>query len=273
MNEHKPADKLDALLRGWAERRQRTTDPDTLKQRVIAAIGEEASQGRLGGPRPSPAVVDRRRPGRNAAVWCSLGAAAVTVVVACWLLLGGNGEDVDPPVHAGGLPPRFAWLEENQLGEKGRLIRELEPMFDDRLQWIAETDGRVLLEVQDQAVGAAAESSVPLAVRIVVVRRGPRQAQATPVWAVDVVARQERVVRLSSESADLPEHVELRFWAYPVDEEMVAVDSSLSLSGLALESDFSGVQKCGEPFAVYSAERSGVQYEVFQTVARLDEET
>ena len=27
MNEQKPADKLDALLRGWAERRQRTTDP------------------------------------------------------------------------------------------------------------------------------------------------------------------------------------------------------------------------------------------------------
>jgi len=63
------------------------------------------------------------------------------------------------------------------------------------------------------------QSSVPLAVRIVVVRRSPRQAQATPVWAVDVVARQERVIRLSSESAGLPEDVELRLWAYPVDEE------------------------------------------------------
>jgi len=127
--------------------------------------------------------------------------------------------------------------------------------------------------VRDQAVDDPSQSSVPLAVRIVVVRRSPHQAQATPVWAVDVVARQERVIRLSSESAGLPEDVELRLWAYPVDKEMVAVDSSLSLSGLALDSKFSGVQKCGEPFAVHSVERSGVKYEVFQTVARLDEET
>ncbi len=62
-------------------------------------------------------------------------------------------------------------------------------MFDHRLQWIAETGGRVLLEVQSQPATDAAESCAPLAAHIVVVRAIRRQPQAAPVWTVDVVAR------------------------------------------------------------------------------------
>jgi hypothetical protein len=273
MNEPEPSDKLGALLRGWAERRRRTKDLDALAQRIVAAIGEEASRGSLGSPRPSPDALDRRRPVWNAPVGFTIGAVAVAVVLACWLLVGGNGKRDVPVQDAGRLPPRLAWLDDGQLREKGRLIRELEQMFDRRLQWIAETDGRVLLEVRCRPIDDSAQSSVPLVARIVVVRRVPHQSQATPVWAVDVLARQERMVRLGTESAGLPEEVELRFWAYPVDEEMVAVDSSLSLPGLALAWNLSSVQEFGEPFVVCRVERSGVEYEVFQTVARLDGET
>lgn len=273
MNQQQPADKLDALLRGWAERRQAAQDLDALEQRILAAVAEESSRGNLGDPCPSPAVSDRHRLASNALAWFSIGAAAIVAAVACWLLIGGNGKGNVPAQQARKLPPRSAWLDGRELGEKGRLIREMEWVFDHRLQWIAETGGRVLLEVQSQPATDAAELCAPLAAHIVVVRRDPRQPQAAPVWTVDVVARQERVILLSAESAGLPEGMELRFWAYPVDEEMVAVDSSLSLPGLALAWDFSSVQKCGEPLAVCRVERSGVEYEVFQTVARLDKET
>jgi hypothetical protein len=66
--------------------------------------------------------------------------------------------------------------------------------------------------------------------------------------------------------------VELVLWAYPVDKDLVAVDAKLSLSGPALESTFSGLQRSGVPMPVYAVERDGTEFQVFQTVAVLESE-
>ena len=272
MNDQEHTDELDRTLRGWAERRRARQDLDELAQRILTAVAGEAAQRELTGSPPPLRCSSQRRLARNPAVWFSVGAVAAAVIVACWLLVGGR-EGPGPPDPGGALPPQYAWLQRSQLAEKAVLLRETERLFEGRLEWIAETDGRVLLEVRDRAGGDSAPPAVPLVIRVVVVRRSADQPEGIPVWAVDVVARQERVIRLSSAAADLPEDAELSIWAYAVDDEMVAVDSRLSLSSLALESRFSGLQKSGEPFAVHTVEARDVQYQVFQTVARLDKET
>jgi hypothetical protein len=169
-------------------------------------------------------------------------------------------------------PPAFAWLDERELAEKARLLRETERLFENRLEWIAETDDRVLLEVRQNAGGGAGTPATGLAVRVVVARRNVEQPSWTPVWAVDLVVHQEEVVRLTPQSAHLPNGAELVLWAYPVDEDIVAVDAELSLSGPALQSTFSGLQRSGIPTSVYAAERNGTELRVFQTVAVLDSE-
>jgi hypothetical protein len=141
------------------------------------------------------------------------------------------------------------------------------------LQWVVETDGRVVLEVQKpDGVPDRLPAHPAYLVRIVVARQDSHQSPWTPVWAADVVAHQEDLVQLTPETAGTPEGVELALWIYPVDDQVIVVDSDLILSGLPIELQFSGVQQSGVPLAVHAASDNNVQYRVFQTVARLNGE-
>ena len=201
-----------------------------------------------------------------------MGATAAALVAAIMLLVFRDRPDND--VVPSGLPPQYAWLQESQLGEKAALLREMQPMFENRLQWIAETDGRVVLQVQQDSGGGAAAPSdaADVVVRVVVVRRGPQSTRWTPVWAVDVVARQEQVVRLTPANADLPPGTEFSLWVFAVDDDVIAVDSRLSLAEHSLRAEFSDVQRPGVPATVYEVQTDGQQYRVFQTIAVLDRE-
>jgi len=271
MNENEqPQDpELDQLLERWAERRQATKDLDPLRVQITSAWQEEAEQRPDASVSPRAPFVWPRYTMRTRVIWFALGvAAAVIFAVGVSLVRDDNSRNVPVPPA-----PDFVGLQTHQVTEKAKLLREMERLFENRLEWVAETDGRVLLEIRREGPD---EGRIPapigLAVRVVVVRRTPGQSQWNSVWAVDLVARQEQVIRLTPESGALPEGAELFLWAYAADEQMVAVDSSLSLGGLPVESTFSGMQQSGIPTVVHATERSGVQYQVFQTVAILDNE-
>ncbi len=282
MNQPNQPNELDRALRDWTDRRQDRKNLDSLTQRIVVALQEETPQGGDIQPAKTAGIPPSGRFSRSAAIWLSITAAAAAIFVACWLIFsrGKNGEVAQPePIDPGvaerpeTLPPEFAWLEKSQLAEKAVLLQEMERLFDHRLQWIAETDGRVLLEVQDRGPGGGEEhSNVPMAARVVVVRWNEQRPRWTPVWAVDVLVRQDQVVRLSLDRAGAPHGTELSLWAYPVDERTIAVDSNLSLSRLALESSFNGIQQSGVPVAMHSIRQGDTQYRVFQTVVRLDGE-
>ncbi len=271
MNENEqPQDpELDRLLERWAERRQATKNLDQLHAQITSAWHEEAAQSQDASVSPRAPFVWPRYRMRTRVIWFALGVAAAVIFAVCVSLIRDDNSrnvPVRPILDVVGIPT-------HQVTEKAKLLREMERLFENRLEWVAETDGRVLLEIRGEGPD---EGRIPaptgLAVRVVVVRRTPNQSQWNPVWAVDLVARQEQVIRLTPESTALPEGAELFLWAYAADEQMVAVDSSLSLGGLPVESTFSGMQQSGIPTVVHATERSGVQYQVFQTVAILDNE-
>jgi hypothetical protein len=267
MNEQQHESDLEALLDHWAQRRQSAKDLGPLRERIVRALAQERSPSSLVTPALASSRTRLGKFAQSRGVWFALGGAAALLVMCLSLFLKQAGQDAD--VSA---PPGFAWLDKKELAQKARLLRETERLFENRLDWIAETDGRVLLEIQPNAGGGVAPSPTGLAVRVVVVRRNAEQPSWAPVWAVDLVVHQEQVVRLTSPSAHLPGGAELALWAYRVDKDLVAVDANLSLAGPALQSTFSGLQHVGVPTPVCVIERDGTEFRIFQTVAVLDSE-
>jgi len=265
MNEPRKTSDLDRALRGWAERRQAAKDFEGLSKRIVAACGDPdavaASPASAGAPR-------LRRIARSSAAWFAMGATAATLVAAMLYVAFQN-----PPGHVPSpdVPPQYAWLQESQLSQKAALLREMEPVFENRLQWVAETNGRVVLQVQQED---RSETSPPettdVVIRVVVVQREPQATRWTPVWAVDVIARQEEMVHLTPANAGLPLGTELSLWAYAVDDDAIAVDSRLSLAKHSLEVDSSEVQRPRVPSRVHEVRMHGQQYRVFQTIAILN---
>ena len=180
-------------LKQWAERRQQEKSLDQMHWQIMSAWHEEEAQ------RPSSADVHRvlrlssRYTIRERAVWFAIGVvAALIVAVGVSFISDGDSGSVPAPSMR-----EIVELRAGQLTEKARLLREMERMFENRLEWIAETDGRVLLEIQQEDLSGGAHESSGVAVRVVVVQRNADQPQWTPVWAVDLVAREERVIRLT----------------------------------------------------------------------------
>ncbi|HUT10596.1 MAG TPA: hypothetical protein VMY42_08870 [Thermoguttaceae bacterium] len=263
MNEPRETSDLDRALHGWAERREAAKDHDGLLGRIMTA------HGRGGGALPPVSLhAPRLRPHRTA--WFAMGAAAAALVAATLLVVLRPRPDVVVPSD---LPPQYAWLDQSQLGEKAALLREMERVFENRLQWVAETEGRVVMQVeQDGRDGAALPAEAAgVAVRVVVVQRDADSDQWTPVWAVDVLARQQQVVHLTPSNAGLPPGTELVLWAFAVDDDVIAVDSRLSVAEHSLQVEFSDVQRSGVPARVYEVREHGRQYRVFQTIAMLDD--
>lgn len=264
--------QLDELLRQWADSRQEASDLQGLQERILAASKEQMTQDAAGHPRPSDKSSRGLRQRGWSAVWFAAGAIAASVVaLCCYKLLGPHG---DSPDGVQPLPSELAFLQESELAEKVVLANEMDRLFGDRFQWIGETNNRVLLEVGESDAVSEEDSprSARLAVRVVAVRRGADEKQWTPIWAADLVTRQEQVVRLVPDPAGALDAADFSMWAYALEDGVIVVDSELSLGDVSLKSTFNGVQRSGVPIAVHAVEQDAVQYRVFQTVVILDGE-
>ena len=266
MNEKRETPDLDQALCGWDERRQAAKDVDGLLSRIMTAHDKGVAVDH------PYVLVDVCRLRHNPTAWFAMGAVAAMLVAALLLPVLRDRHDTLAPDD---LPPQYAWLNESQLSEKAALLREMEPMFENRLQWVAETEGRVVMLVrQEGQANAEVPKTAGVAIRVVVVRQEPNSKEWMPVWAVDVVTRQEQVVHLTPTNADLPPGTELSLWAYGVDDDVIAVDSRLSLAQPALQVEFNDVQRPGVPATMRptGVPSDGRQYRVFQTISLLDSE-
>jgi hypothetical protein len=272
MNKTRSDTGLDELLRRWADSRRESGDLKRLQAQILATCREQAGDDGVGQPQPSADV--GRGPQRRgwSAVWFAAGAIAATVVaLCCYSLLGPRP---DGPNGAGPLPPELVVLQESELAEKVVLANEMDKLFGDRFQWIGETADRVLLEVgeSDTTSDADGPRSARLAVRVIAVRRGADEEKWTPIWAADLVTRQEQVVRLTPDPVGSPDGADFSLWAYALDDDTIVVDSELSLGEVSLSSTFNGVQRSGVPVTMHTVQQDAVQYCVFQTVVILDGE-
>ena len=189
MNEIEP-DELDRMLGQWAERR---TCPDEhlahLHERVSASLDDDMVQ------MLDELPVERKRVVR----WRMVAVGSLASLSAALLLLitfnvgwFGGSDGNDPP-------PEFAWLNDAQIEQKRVLLAELDRLFDNRLAWAVEThDGLQLGLEENDAVDL--QNAKPLAVRVVVVSRKIGQRDWRPIWEVDVMTRNEQVVRVTPDS-------------------------------------------------------------------------
>lgn len=262
-----PALRWDDRLRQWArEHVPPAAELDRLREKILSQVPDGRPSPVAPAPRPPTPQLGRTRLLSLAA------AAAVLLCVGGWWLTrqeprigAGTSVTTPPSVLSPSVPPEFAWLQRSQLAGKAVLLAEVERVFGDRLAWIAETNGHVSFGLTPDAD----RSRTPLAVRVVLVRRRDGAA-AEPVWAVDLVARSEQVVRVVPEDA---QGAEVLVWAYSLPDGKIAVDTNLALTApVSVVSTQSGLQEDGVPTGVFTARHGDAEYELFQTVSVLESE-
>lgn len=280
MNSNHDDDRLDQLLNEWADQSVSPERLEDLRDRIASSMMESEPTGTDVNPeqngRSTPAPAEhvsspaRDHRSRWAAGFVVGTALTLLVSVALFVLI-----DRNPPVDSPGLPvaeltPDYAWLRDDQIRNKSVLLAEMEQMFDQRVVWLAETGDRIEfgLDRSQSSRTTGPDDDARLAVRVVVERRLPGNADWQLAWAMDVVSRSEELVNVVPREAN---GNELRLWAYRLPDGMIAVDSELQLAGTdAFHARTSGLHQNAEPVKVATAHSNGTEYRVFQTVAVLD---
>ncbi len=247
---------LDDVLLEWAQtKRAREQHLEDLRERLVENVDEmEVSR-----------AVDRDR----ASVWrtvsiVAVGTSLVLLFALCWSLTGRQSSESNQvataPIYV--LPK----ISETELAHKRVLVSELERVFDRQFAWIVETDGEVHLGVDQKQVSA--EDSVPIVVRVAVMRRKVGQTQWQHVWSADVVSHSEQLVELTPEGKG---DSRLSIWAFALPDGMIAVDGEMHLKGEdGIKPVFSDLHKAGDSTSVFTTTLDEIEYQVFQTVALLN---
>ncbi len=255
--------KLDNLLQAWA--RQRAADASTL-HRLRTQILAEAERHTCGSGRGREA----RQPLRLSPTWL---VAAASLLVALGLGYAGfRLGSQDPPDSIAPATdtavPAFAQLDPPAMHTAATLLAELERIFDQRLQWVAETSGQVRLGIAEPGSHVGGQPTV--LVRITVVQRDPARATFQLLWSAQVVGGDQQLVRLGNGPGGAADEPRWQVWAYALPDGRIMVDSELRLPGpVRLHVACGGVQDSGVPTKVYAGRQGDGEFEVYQTVAIL----
>jgi hypothetical protein len=265
------SEQLDQVLQAWAARHAPQEETiERLRRQISQSLAADLPTSDAAAPIATRSRMWWPRVRLPGAAWFALGAAASLLIALSYMWLAGpQPQPVADPGTPESLPPSFAWLQQDQLENKSRLLSELERLFDNRLQWVAETSSGVKMGLQEDDVPPA-ENAAPVVVRVVVVRKQAGDASGMPVWAIDVVSRSEQVMRLTGDIAD---GAQLSLWAYALPDGTIEVDTDFQWDGpIPVRANSSRLQHSGVPVKVHSAREGDVEYEVFQTVSLLDSE-
>jgi hypothetical protein len=250
--------QLDDLLRRWAASRE----PDA---RRLDALRERVAK-RVSAP---DCGVYRRQPSMllRIAAWGSAAAAVALLALGLVWLLRGHGTPMaeHPAPSAGDMRPDGpapAWFAPTPVDSKRELLAELQRVFEGRVAWVAETASQIRLGLNgDDAVGPA------LAIRLVLVQR-LGDAAPRPVWAVDLISDEQRLVTLPANAAD---GADLAVWTYVLPDGLLAVDGDIrwpQRSELP-RAAYTDLVRPDVPQVVFQWQGDGVEYEVYQSVSVL----
>jgi hypothetical protein len=273
---HPRDDNLGRLLRDWAAAEQ----PDeahleALRERIsraagrleghvaeVIGVGDHDLTAGDGRKTISPATWPNRLG------WFAVGAAAA-ILAAVFVVsrLGPEGGRDGQRQQGADLPPEVR-LGRQQLAAEASLFAAMKEVFADRLAWMAEADGKVILGIEPENP-ASADGSQPITIRLVVMAREPGETAWHRRFRVDCIALSEQLVELAP-----PDGAEARvaFWAHLLPDGMIAVDTSLDVAGAYGEASSSAVQRPQVPMRILDLRTSENEYRVFQTVAVLPRE-
>lgn len=262
-------EQLDQALRDWADRRASSEHSLTeLRGSILSALDDDAETAVV-----ERATVVGKSGWQTRVTWFSLGvAAALLLAFSSFWIFSNNDQQIvkpDPPDQIDS--KLLAGITPEQLAQKTQLFTKLEGMFGSQLDWVAESNGTIEIGVEPDASAAHADNSVPVAIRITVVRKQPNEKTWNPVWTVDVVSRSERLVQFKSKNANAPSLV---VWTYTLPDGMIACDTELiSVDGIeGLHATVSELQAAGATKQVAAPTSGGTEYQVFQSVVPLNDE-
>ena len=253
---------LDALLRAWAQNREAATpELDRLATKVASDVANEPY---LEFP-AEPPWPSRRWLAPALAGFC--GAIAVSLLLCVWLLRPAPPASdelvITPSIPTNSVPSLALWTPA-ELAEKQLLLSAVNAEFGGGLAWLAEHGKEVSLHV---ARSEHLASDSPLAIRIVMFRRGHGDSQWTQVWGTDVVTHSEQWIDA------LPGATTASVWAYALPDGLISIDSDLNLEvPLRVHVQFSGLLKSGIPRQIFTLETADEEYRIYQTVAALPAE-
>lgn len=252
--------RLDDLLRRWAASREPDAQRlDALRERAAKLVSA-----------PDCGVCRRQPLGRlRMAAWGFAAAAVALLAIGLAWLVRGQGTQMAerPALPAGHVRPDVpapapAWLAPPPVDAKRELLVELHRVFEGRIAWVAETANQIRLGLNGDDAGGAA-----LAIRLVLVQR-LGDATPRPVWAVDLISDEQRLVTLPP---DVTEGAEVAVWTYALPDGLLAVDGDIrwpQRSELP-RAAYTGVVRPGVPQVVFQWQSDGVEYEVYQSVSVL----
>jgi hypothetical protein len=167
------------------------------------------------------------------------------------------------------LPAEYAWLRDEQLRNKAKLLADMKEIFHDQLQWVAETSDRVELGLSKRSLEQPLVR--PLAVRVIVERKAAHDAPWQIVWAADVIAKDQELVQFqpSAGSGDA-----LSLWAYRLPDGAVYVESDVRLSGkYNVRCAATTLHADRSPAQVATVKADGAEYRVLHSAASLNDVT
>lgn len=258
-------DKLDTLLRSFAERQQADEQSlDRTRRQILAAASEYAGDSaplRTSSP---------TRWWRSRAIWFTVGVAATLLVAfAGSVFLVDDGDPIvaepDPDTVD---PHAMAGISADQLARQSQLFEELDRLFGRQLNWFAESNGAIEVGVEPEPSAVSdADDSKLLSIRVTIVRRRRGQSNWDSVWSANLVSRSQRVVQFKPE-ADAPNLV---VWAYVLPDGEIACDTELSTNhDGGLHTSTLELQSAGDVAEMASSEVGDVEYRVFQSVTFLN---
>jgi hypothetical protein len=246
---------LQDTLKTWAERQTPAEGRlDALRQRIHTRVAEERAHE---WGHSASDIRDRLS-------YSALGAVAALAIVAAiyWPFSGPDAAPLDDSRAV-----RWAEISPEALQEGRELYAEVDRLFVDRLRWVAQSNGDVLLGV-DAAQGRVGEPSSPAVVKLVVLARGFGQPDWRRVWQTDVILRSEEAVEVTTDQNAVDR---VALWVYALADGRIAVDTDLVLSApLKLASQHNAVVDPGVPMELVGIRQEGMEYRVLQTVAMLD---
>ncbi len=263
MNNSLPDDPLDRLLSQWAENQSpNASDLARISSKIIQSLDQHPNRTE------QPLILANSDSRWPAVAWFALGAAAVALLALGYNWLAPSVEGPSKIAKQTTLPPAFSWLRDDQLRNKALVLNELESLFDHKLNWFTDSADKVQVGIEGRSSRSDAKAILPhaIAVRVVVERRPVGRSDWTIAWTIDVVAKNEEVVRLNSDSAD---DAKFAMWAYVLPDGEIVLDTDLDYGDGALKSHTSEVQLNREPREVFMCVANGFEYREFQAAAVL----
>ena len=258
---------LNHLLHEWASRHQPTpAELDSLQTRIaeqLANVARTLTSENAGTTGRTDVGV---RSTRSASA-LALVVVAVSLLAAVTVFWSGRRDD-----SVRSMDLALASLPAGDLSARQALFNELDRMFDGHWRSLSEVNGRVHLQTDESSVSLADLSSAEnsgIAVRLTILQRRPGDAKWNVIWEASVLARSEEWVRLPTE---LPGDSAVSMWVYSLPDGSTLVESDVALmvpvSVRLSEQHVFGAS--GRPTRLWSARRSDGEFQLIQSVARME---